>query len=217
MVRINLLPDKKLSTGRATVVGEAGQLWILAVLGAAVFEIIVCLFVYKYKEDEHTTIVGENGRVQQQIDTIKHDMANHDAIKAQLKELRDREEAIGKLLSARTGPTATLLELSRILTAGRGPTTDKDKLEQLKRDNPGAVLNPNWDSHRVWLTQYIELERNVRIAGLARDPEDVSELQRRLLLSDYFSDVNLMPGAKVMDQVTKQELVRFELNAKVRY
>ena len=100
---------------------------------------------------------------------------------------------------------------------GKGPTTDRDKLEQLKRDNPTAVLNPNWDPHRLWLTSYQEVERAVKIAGLARDPEDVSELQRRLLLSDYFYDVNLLPGSKFIDGTTKVELVRFEMTAKVKY
>ena len=134
-----------------------------------------------------------------------------------MKQLREREDAISKLQAARTGPTTVMLELSRILTAGKGPTTDRDKLEQLKRDNPTSVLNANWDPHRVWLTQYVELERAVKIGGLARDPEDVSELQRRLLLSDYFYDVNLLPGSKVIDGTTKLELVRFEMTAKVKY
>jgi len=43
----------------------------------------------------------------------------------------------------------------------------------------------------------------------------VSELERRLKLSDYFSDVKLLPGTKVAEQ--NQELFRFELSAKVKY
>jgi hypothetical protein len=69
----------------------------------------------------------------------------------------------------------------------------------------------------VWLLSYQELERAVRIVGLARDAEDVSELQRRLLLSDYFTEVNLLPGSKQVDGATKQELVHFEMTAKVKY
>jgi hypothetical protein len=55
----------------------------------------------------------------------------------------------------------------------------------------------------------------VKFGGLARDGEDVSELERRLKLSDYFGEVKLLPGAKIMEQ--GQELFRFELSAKVRY
>src|SRR6202035_2049215 len=137
---------------------------------------------------------------------------------ARLKELRDREDAIEKLQSARTGPTSTLLELSRLLTVGgHGPTTDRDKIEQLKRDNPTAVYNANWDPRRLWLTTYQEAERVVKMGGLARHGEDVSELERRLKLSDSFTDVKLLPGAKVADPLTHQELFQFQLSAKVKY
>ena len=103
------------------------------------------------------------------------------------------------------------------LTAGRGPTVERDKLEQLKRDNPSAVPNVNWDPRRLWMTSYKEDNRVVKLVGLARDGEDVSEFLRRLALSDYFYEVRLMPAKKEIDQVTKLELVRFEMSAKVRY
>jgi type IV pilus assembly protein PilN len=144
-------------------------------------------------------------------------MANHADIKAQLKALRDREEAIAKLESARTGPTAVMLELSHVLTPGRGPTTDRDKMEQLKRDDPGAVPNANWDPRRLWLLTYSEVDRTVKLSGLARDGEDVSEFLRRLTLSDYFYELRLLPAAKTVDSETHLELVKFELSAKVRY
>jgi type IV pilus assembly protein PilN len=218
MVRVNLLPDKKAARGRAAVsAGEPGQLWVLALVGVLVLEIVTLLFVENAKRNELQGIVQENQKTQGQIDSIKRQIANHGEIKAALKELREREEAIQKLQAARTGPTATLLELSHVLTPGRGPTADRDKIEQLKRDNPTAVLNPNWDPRRLWLTQYTENERTVKIAGLAKDGEDVSEFERRLNLSDYFYEVKLLPAAKLVDSQSHQELVRFELSAKVRY
>ncbi|MBV9946647.1 MAG: PilN domain-containing protein [Myxococcales bacterium] len=216
MVRVNLLPDKK-QTARRMASAEPTQLWLVAVLGAFVATVIVCLFVQKVKQDELREILAENGRTQGQIDTIKRQIADHDQIKARLKELRDREEAIQKLEAARTGPTSTLLELSHLLTSGRGPTADRDKIEQLKREDPAEVYNANWDPRRLWLTSYQEAARTVKLAGLARDGEDVSELQRRLKISDYFSDVKLLPGNKIVDPQTHQELFRFELSAKVRY
>ena len=220
MVRINLLPDRKQSKARGAggvTTSEPGQLWILAVFGVILLEVIALILVQSVKQRELDKIVADNGKISSQIDGIKRQISNHAQIKADLKQLREREDAISKLQAARTGPTTVMLEISRILTAGKGPTTDRDKLEQLKRDNPTSVLNANWDPHRVWLTQYVELERAVKIGGLARDPEDVSELQRRLLLSDYFYDVNLLPGSKVIDGTTKLELVRFEMTAKVKY
>lgn len=223
MIRINLLPQKRPLRRR----GEAGagdtggggesQAWLAFVLGAVLLEVIVLLFVYKTKQDQLTQVQKHNQELTANIDAIKREIANHAEIKAQLKELRDREEAIQKLQAARTGPTATMLELSRILTPGRGPTVDRDKLEQLKRDNPTAVPNANWDPRRLWLASYKESERTVKVQGFARDGEDVSEFLRRLSLSDYFYDVRLLPAQKAVDTATKLELVRFEMSAKVRY
>ena len=227
MIRINLLPTKKQARrGRAEAggleVGGGGgggesQVWLAFVLGAVLLEVIVLLFVYKTKQDQLTTVVKHNQELTANIDSIKKEISNHADIKAQLKDLRDREEAIQKLQAARTGPTATMLELSRIMTPGRGPTVDRDKLEQLKRDNPTAVPNVNWDPRRLWLSTYKEADRVVRVTGLARDGEDVSEFLRRLSLSDYFYEVKLLPATKGTDAATHLELVRFEMSAKVRY
>jgi type IV pilus assembly protein PilN len=214
MVRINLLPDKK-QAARRPGAAEPKQTWIVAVGVAFVVAIVACVFVQKMKQDELAGILAENARIQGQIDAIKKQIADHPEIKAKLKDLRDREEAIQKLQAARTGPTSTLLELAHVLTPGRAPTTDRDRLEQMKRDNPAEVFNANWDARRLWLTSYVESNRVVKLGGLARDGEDVSELERRLKLSDFFTDVKLLPGAKISDQ--GQELFKFELSAKVRY
>jgi type IV pilus assembly protein PilN len=218
MIRVNLLPQKKSGKRGEAGAGEGqSQIWMAAVLGAVLLEVIALLFVYKSKQDQLTTVTKRNDEVRANVEDIKRTISNHTEIKAQLKELRDREEAIQKLQSARTGPTATLLEVSKILTQGRGPTADRDKVEQLKRDNPGAVPNPNWDPRRLWITNFAESERNVKVVGMARDGEDVSEFLRRLALSDYFFDVRLLPATKAVDSLTKLEMVKFEISAKVRY
>jgi type IV pilus assembly protein PilN len=216
MVRVNLLPEKRQTKTRGAAT-EPGQLWLIAVFALLVLEIVGLMFVQKSKQDDLQKAIGDNATKQSQIDAIKRGMLDHPQIKQQLQDLRDRKTAIDKLQAGRTGPTATLEELSHILTSGRGPTHSKDDMEQMRHDNPTAVANTNWDPHRVWLTSYQELERTVKMAGLAKDPEDVSEFERRLILSDYFYDVSLLPGGKITDNATKQELVRFELAAKVRY
>lgn len=224
MIRVNLMPQKRPMRRRGEAAGPAeassggeSQAWLAFVLGAVLLEVIVLLFVYKTKQDQLTAVQKQNQVLTANIDTIKRETANHAEIKTQLKELRDREDAIQKLQSARTGPTATMLELSRIMTPGRGPTVDRDRLEQLKRDNPSAVPNPNWDARRLWMLSYKEEARTVKVSGLARDGEDVSEFLRRLALSDYFYDVKLLPATKQVDTVTKLELLKFEMSAKVRY
>ena len=221
MIRINLLPQKRQLKGRTAPVETSGegasQMWLLGVLGVLLVEVVILIFVYKSKQDQLTVVERKNNELKGTISQIQKDMANHEQIKGQLKELRDREDAIQKLQGARTGPTSTLLELSRILSAGRGPTVDRDKVEQLRRENPLAVPNPNWDTKRLWLTNYQEADRQVKLVGLARDAEDVSEFLRRLQLSDYFYEVKLLTGLKTVDSVTKLDLMKFELSTKVRY
>ncbi|HEX4447660.1 MAG TPA: PilN domain-containing protein [Polyangiaceae bacterium] len=217
MVRINLLPDRK-QTARRSGAAEPKQVWLFAVMGAVLATIVVCLFVQKVKENELSAILADNSGTQGQIDAIGKQIADHAQITSRLKELRDREDAIQKLQSARSGPTSTLLELSHLLTVGgNGPTTDRDKIEQMKRDNPSEVYNANWDPRRLWLTTYKEESHVVKMGGLARDGEDVSELERRLKLSDYFTEVKLLPGSKITDAQTHQELFQFQLSARVRY
>ena len=215
MIRINLLPEKR-AAQRRTAAAE-GQAWIVIVAGVFIFEVICLLLLQQSKNDELAKLQKHNQAIQANIDDIKRQIANRDEIKNQLNELRDREDAIQKLESARTGPTSVMLELSHILTPGRMPTIYRDKLEQLKRDNPQAVPNVNWDARRLWLTSYDEVDRNVRLAGLARDGEDVSEFLRRLTLSDFFYDVKMLPASKTTDPSSHVELVRFEVSTKVRY
>src|SRR4051812_31752478 len=169
------------------------------------------------KRDELAKQTRTNAEISSQIENIKKAVANHGEVKAQLEQLRAREDAITKLQSARSGPTAVLLELAQVLTTGRGPTIDPDVLAQLRKDNPTAVYNPGWDGRRLWLTSFAETERVVRIGGVARDGDDVSELARRLNLSLYFADVKLLPATKTLDTESKLDLIRFELQAKMRY
>ncbi len=218
MIRVNLLPNKREArAAAASSVGGDNNRWALGALGMVVVAAAGLFFWYVSLNNQLTAYNTYNSRLQANIDEIKRLISDHDAIKAQLKDLRDREEAVAKLQAARTGPTTSLLEISKLLTNGKGPTTDRDKLEQLKRDNPGSVPNPSWDPRRLWILSYLEQDRKVKIVGQARDGEDVSEFLRRISLSDYFHEVQLLPASKSIDSATKIELVRFELSAKVRY
>jgi type IV pilus assembly protein PilN len=213
VIRINLLPTKRASSSSVT----GGQRWVLLLLAAVLGEIVGLFFFHQAKLDELAEQSRKNDQVQGQIDEIKKLVANHEEIKKELALLRAREEAIAKLQAGRIGPTAALLELAQILTVGKGPTSDPDKLAQLRKENPLAVYNPSWDARRLWLTSYIEGERVVRLEGLARDGNDVYELAQRLKLSAYFYDVTLLPGKKDTAKDSKLELVTFALQMKVRY
>jgi type IV pilus assembly protein PilN len=206
MIKINLLAQKK-----RTEKSEGSQVWLAAVMVVVLAEVAGLLVLHSFKGEELADQQRRNAELTSQIDQAKRNVANHDQVKADLAQLRAREEAIQKLQSARSGPTAILMELARILTPGRGPSVDPDRLAQLRRDNPLSVFNPNWDARRLWITGFVEAQRRLKIDGQARDGEDVSELARRLNLSSYFYDVKLLPATR------EKDFVKFSIEAKVRY
>lgn len=213
MIRVNLLPQKR----GARAAPQQAQRWLLLLLGAVVLQTIALFLVHQGKLEELDAQKQKNAQIQAQIEDIQKLVANHEEIKKALVVLRAREDAIAKLQAARTGPTAILLELAQILTQGKGPTADPDKIKELRKENPLAVYNSGWDSKRLSLTSYLESQRTVRVEGLARDGTDVYELAQRLKLSSYFYEVTLLPGKKESETSTKLEVVNFALQLKVRY
>jgi type IV pilus assembly protein PilN len=212
MIRINLLPQK-----RRAEPTEGSQLW-LAVLMVLFLAEVAGLFVFHgFKNEELSDQKRKNAEIDSQIQQSKQAVKNHPEIKAQLERLKAREAAIENLQKARSGPTAVLLELARIMTPGRGPSVSPERLSQVRRDNPLAIYNSTWDPRRLWVTAYTESQRKLRIEGLARDGEDVSELARRMNLSDYFTTVTLLPAKQEKDQKTGLEMIKFALEAQVKY
>lgn len=214
MIRINLLPQKR---RRLAEPASGGELWVLGAFGLLLAQVALFFVFHGFKEEELREQSQKNSQLQSQIDQSKKAVANHEAVKKELERMRAREDAIAQLQSARTGPTAVLLELARILTPGRGPSVNPEKLAQLRRDNPLAVYNPSWDARRLWITSFVETSRMVKLEGAARDAEDVSELARRLMLSDYFESVRLLPARTSKDDSSGLEVVVFALEAQVKY
>jgi type IV pilus assembly protein PilN len=214
MIKINLLPRKK---RQRVETGGGGELWVLAAVGVLALEIVGLFFYHSSLESDLAQEIKQNNEISAKIDASKSAVENHKNVTEELERLRAREAAIAKLQSARTGPTAVLLETARILTAGRGPSIDPEKLAQVRRDNPLAAYNPTWDSRRLWITSFNEENRMLQITGDARDAEDVSEFAKRMNLSDYFGAVRLLPATRSKDTVTGLELVQFALEAEVMY
>lgn len=214
MIRVNLLPQKKRAERAAAVEPSGGQRWILVVLGLVLLEAIACVLFHQTKEKQLTEQNAKNQAAQADINNIKSLVAQHAAVKTDLELLRAREDAISKLEKARTGPTAAMLELSRLLTPGKGPTVDPDRYQAQIQKNPLSAINPAWDARRVWITSFKENSRLVEIEGLARDSTDVSELALRLKASSYFYDVRLLPGGKKSEEAA---MVSFGMQLKVRY
>lgn len=218
MIRVNLLPQQKRKERLPAEAsgGAGGVKWLLVVLVVLIVEIVGFAVFHQSKVKELDAQKSKNTALSGKISGIKKLVSNHEEVKKALAELRAREEAIAKLESARTGPTAVLLELAQLLTSGKGPTADPDRLAQLRKDNPLQVFSPGWDARRLWLTNYREKLRTVEIQGLARDSTDISELAYRLKISSYFYDVKLLPGKKDKG-ASDLSLTTFAISMKVRY
>jgi len=212
VIRINLLPQK-----RRVERQETSQVWLAVVLALLLAEVAAFFVWHGQLAEELEGQRRQNQELEAQISQSKRAVLNHAEVKNKLAELRAREDAIQQLQNARTGPTAVLLELARVMTPGRGPSVSPERLNQVRRESPLSVYNDNWDPHRLWISKYVEKNRSVRLDGSARNGEDVSELARRLNLSDFFTDVRLLPGEKASDKATGLQLVNFQLEAKVQY
>jgi len=214
VIRVNLLPQKRGARGAGA---QQSQRWLLVVLGVLVLQVVGLFLFHQKKLEELAAQRRKNDALQTQIADIKKLVANHEEVKKALAVLRAREDAIQKLQTARTGPAAVLLELAQLLTPGKAPTADPDRIRQANQDNPNLVYLPGWDTRRLWLTSYLEADRTVRIEGLARDGNDVAQFAQRLKLSAYFYDVTLLPGKKEPEKDARLEVVNFALQLKVRY
>jgi type IV pilus assembly protein PilN len=215
MIRINLLPSPKKQARAAGGGSSAGWFVVYAVVAAVT--VIVCMIVYLGRKREFQELVARNAALEARIATLTAQSAQVDEVRAQLERSRELERVVGELQRARFGPTRLLIELSRILSAGGGPTIDAQRLEQLRRTNPLAGFNRAWDPRRLWLTAFDEEERHVRIRGVGKTHEDVAEFMRRLTLSESFAQVQLERTEQVEDADTHLQVIGFEVSATVRY
>lgn len=215
MIRINLLSQKRRRGG--VEASSGGELWVLVAVGLLVLEIVGLFFYHSSLESELQAEKKRNQQISAQISASQSAVTNHKNVTEELGRMRAREDAIAKLQSARTGPTAVLLETARILTPGRGPSIDPEKLAQIRKDNPLAAYNPTWDTRRLWVKTFTEERRLLRVDGVARDAEDVSEFAKRMNLSDYFGKVRLLPAKRSSEKGSELDFVSFALEAEVKY
>lgn len=213
MIRINLLPEAR----RSASTGGGGQIWAVVYLLAAFAWLVVLFLVRLTYVDVLEEQEAKNAALRQQIEQKKSQSANIGDVEAKLAKSRQLEEVVQNLQSARQGPARVLMELSHILSAGRGPSIDAEELEELRRENPLAGFNPGWDIRRLWITNFKEANRDCTLSGFGKTNEDVAEFLRRLTLSDVFKDVALQATNASRDPKTGLPVVRFNLSCKVSY
>lgn len=220
MIRINLLPQAKRSGGRARTVsvGDGNTRgWLIGYFVAAILTVTGLVGWYITTKNALDQQIAENATVQNSIDQLKQGSAQIEEVRKRIAQSKKLEDLVTELNKARLGPTRVLMELSRILSVGGGPTVDLQELERLLRENPLAGFNASWDPRRLWLTSFEETDRKCKIRGLGRTNEDVGEFMRRLQVSQVFESVTLTRTESVLHEKSRVGLASFELTAKVKY
>jgi len=165
MIRINLLPSAR---KQSSAEGGSTQGWVIGYLVASAILVVVLVLVYLSKSRELNEQLARNNALRTEIEDLESQSANIDEVRAQLEESRSLETVVNELQRARYGPTAVLMELTRLLSPGGGPTVDPQRLEEIRRENPLAAFNPGWDPRRLWITDFEEEDRVCTIRGSGR-------------------------------------------------
>lgn len=213
MIRINLMPEARASATFSSSV----QVWGVAYLLSGFALSVVLFLVYLSGASALSEQRAKNADLQRQIRQVKAQAGDLDQVEAQLAESRQLEALATQLQNARQGPTRLLMELTRILSPGRGPTVDPEVLDQLRNDNPLSGYNPGWDVRRLTLTGFREEQGNCQMAGVGKTNEDVAEFLRRLSISEVFGQVVLQSTTAQPTKDNQAPRVAFELTCKVRY
>jgi type IV pilus assembly protein PilN len=213
MIRINLLPAAK----RTAVASGSAPIWGVAyLLTAFAWGMLLFFFYLNYKRTLEEQRAA-NTALEQEIEQAKQKSANIGDVEAKLAKSRQLEEVVGKLLTARQGPTRVLMELSQLLSEDGGPSISPEKLDALRRDNPSAGYNSGWDVRKLWLTSFSEQNRICSIRGYGKTNEDIAEFLRRLTLSNLFDRVTLQSTASAVEPGSSVPVVSFELSCQVKY
>lgn len=213
MMRINLIRVKR---ARRRDAGERA----LVIMGATVLGALALMVVVTNNAgNELQRLVRGNNVIRDDIERLKTELGDYDAIKQQRADLLKQQKTIDALKTGRTGPVYLMRELSEILTTGKGPTFDRVSYEERLRRDPNVGFNAGWDPRRVWLETFDESQRKVRIHASARTNEDVAEFLKRLQLSVFFADVAPESTSQVADGTGGggAKHVKFNLSARVVY
>jgi type IV pilus assembly protein PilN len=213
MIRINLLPEAK----RQAATGGSTQLWGVAYLLASFAWAVVLFLVYLNRSSVLEEQTAKNQELQAQIDRAKAQSENIGEVEGRLAKSKQLEDVVGSLQSARQGPARMLMELSKILSEGGGPTLSAADAESMRSDNAQLRYSPGWDIRRLWIDSFSETQRRCTISGFGKSNEDVAEFLRRLNVSELFDAVTLQSTSAITDTATGLPVVKFSLTCEVKY
>ena len=181
MIKINLLPQKRRVERRA----ETSQLWLAVVLMLFLAEVAGLFVFHGYKNEQLQERLRSTASYRRRSTKLSTPSQNHGDVRQKLEQLRAKEDAIAKLQSARTGPTAVLLELAPDPDPRSRSERRSRSLEPAAPRESARRVQPELGRAAALADQVRRAAAQSRLEGVARDGEDVSELARRLQLSSY--------------------------------
>ena len=118
-----------------------------------------------------------------------------------------------------------MLELSKILSQKGGPQIDNVRYQEMVKTDPTAGYEEGWDYRRLWIDEFSEKDRKIKITGQGLTHEDVAEFLKRVSLSDFFVSSRLISTdlsapkirSKSVGPVRSDPVVHFKLEGEVRY
>lgn len=196
--------------------------WLAGAGGASLVALLAAVLVtHAVSRGEVEARVSTNAEQRAAIEAITARAADHPAVRAELGDLRQREEVVTGIQRRRVDASTRLLEISRVLTRGGAPTLRPVDIEQSGRQtwSRRALREPTWsttwDPHRLWLTAMEEQEGRLVIRGESLSVDDVGELLRRLQVSAYFHDVRLERTEQTTSGSDSRPVQRFTLVARI--
>jgi Tfp pilus assembly protein PilN len=217
MLRINLIPQK-VSPKEAR-----GQQVLLLIIAAWLATGGGLFYHYRFVLDtssieKNRGIIEDNNR---QINALQAQLSQYKVLpeeeKAKIKaEYQKRMDTVGRIEKVRSNPVFVLLELARIVSVGQLPTVTGPEAR--------IDLDTNWDPSPIFFTKLDEKDRFLALEGVARSHYDVSELARRMRVSAYFRNPEILeakvqtanPGQQKKD-APETTMVTFKIKAVMVY
>lgn len=209
MIRINLLPVRQAKKV------AAGQRQLLLLIGLIVVEVAGLVVLYNIEEGAIEEKKRTVATLEQEIEALKREVGDYERLQSQRQQLIAQRNVINALNESRIGPVWVLREVGALLSVNGRPTIDQQSYDDLIRRHPSAAFNIKWNPRRLWLSSFTETGKGVSIIGKAKDYDDVAELLKRLGVSRYFDNVQLIRNNTMSEG--KLQVVQFSLSAGMKY
>lgn len=217
MLRINLIPQK------VSAKEARGQQILLVIL--AVWALTAGGLFYHYRFVLDTSIIEKNRELiaesNRKLQIMQEQMKQYKVIpedqKQKMKsEYEKRVATVSRIEKVRSNPVFALLELARIVSVGQLPTVSGPEAK--------GALDVNWDPSPLFFTKLVEKDRFLTVEGVARSHYDVSELARRMRVSAYFRNPEIVeaivkqpPGGQAKKEGPEVGLIMFKIKAVMVY